>query len=390
MIRLETDQLLALEHFHRVVALTNNACPADLKFYRDNANYTFFNKNKSHRFQNCLTAQQKYGPLNFLYVPISIGKQHQQLPWKGYDIDWGLITRHKLFEARMLKIAERKFEFDREIESRRNQQKPVRRRVASLEKSLQNNPDDQAMQQKVEEDKLELERMELELRKEKGTGNYYLGYHPLTGTCQVALGRHLKSMIDLQKKVYFTPWKQIDKSDLIHSKLNQTELPPNLYDWYDSDLMKIYPRGADLYTDIMKSDRKGTDMDPGTSRIATKQVTYLQYANKGFYKKAKDDRKKDEWQWPKYPTVKVEDQNLVRVKKHWMNKEDGYKMFLNNTFDASGVINTDEVKEVSKEKFHFMEHVEEFFLNVNMLNQSSRLSSVTQRVRQLVAMDEFR
>ena len=117
MISLDTQQLLDLEHFHRVIGLTNNFINVQtLKFYRDNVNYSYVTKNKMHRFENCLTMEQKYGMFSYLYVPISMGKKHQQLPWKGYDIDWGVIAQHKEFEAKMIRIAKFKSDFIREYQ----------------------------------------------------------------------------------------------------------------------------------------------------------------------------------------------------------------------------------------------------------------------------------
>ena len=64
------------------------------------------------------------------------------------------------------------------------QQKPIRRRIASLEK--QNNPE---FQFKIEQDKQCLEEMEAILKKEMGSGKYYIGLHPILGSSQVALDR---------------------------------------------------------------------------------------------------------------------------------------------------------------------------------------------------------
>ena len=117
MIRLDKSQVITLEHFHRVVALVNGVRELKAtKFYRDtyiDPDPTRFTQEsdaaKQFEYSNYRTFTQRFGHLNYLFVPLSSGAA-SQFPWKGYDIDWALVTDMLVFERRMVKIYNAKFD----------------------------------------------------------------------------------------------------------------------------------------------------------------------------------------------------------------------------------------------------------------------------------------
>ena len=63
--------------------------------------------NGQFQFDQMRTIGQNFGYLHYLYVPLTFnshGQKSLQLPWSGYDIDWGLICKMKVFECRQIKI----------------------------------------------------------------------------------------------------------------------------------------------------------------------------------------------------------------------------------------------------------------------------------------------
>lgn len=67
--------------------------------------------------------------------------------------------------------------------------------------------------------------------------------------------------------------------------------------------------------------------------MSTSPVSYEQFANEGYYKKKKDDKKPDEWMCPKYPKVSNPEESLIRVKRRWVLKESASKWFLSKGFN---------------------------------------------------------
>ena len=390
MIRLDEKQIMTLEHFHRVVALVNgmNEINGVRHFYRDFYNdEEIYDAEKYYNYKHCRTFTQRYGHINYLFTPLSSGPA-SQFPWKGYDIDWSLVTDMLIFEQRMVKIYEAKYK----CLSKQEKLKEVKKAIIIFSK--EENPSEN-LKEKIKI--LENKREELLRGWTNIKGKlYYTNYHPLIkGSYDVKNHKHhFKSRIN---KVFFSPWKlPIQYSDGALNRIPLTkgsDKVKNPWNWTDKILVDLYPKCTELYTSL-HSEIKDVDGDKTDDGDRTRIKTFYQKLVKGY----KDNN--DEWipgKYPKLQELAANDGNdrgrgakLVKIQTLFSSTKEPKRFISTNTDSFTAAANNRDDVEPPSAQYHFMEHLELFFLNSDMLRKSSRLLSISHRLSQMMDMELFR